>query len=466
MRERDKSMNLEIIILAAGQGKRMYSDTLKVLHPLAGKPLLSWVVDAAASLNPKAIHLIYGHEGEALQRALPDLSVHWVYQMQQLGTGHAVMQALPSIHPQSQVLILSADVPLITTSTLNRLMALQDANVGSLKLLLAQPKDSSGLGRIVRSSNGDILAVVEERDATVTEKAITEIYSGICAVSASDLHRWLPKLSNKNAQKEYYLTEIIQMAVQDNRLIQSITIEDELEVQGVNNRLQLQQLERAWQLRQASALLERGVGIADASRFDVRGDLICGKDVFIDVNCIFKGRVVLGDRCRIGPNCMLSDVTLEEDTLVLANSILEGSVLGKSCQIGPFARLRAGTELAENCRIGNFVETKATRFDVGSKAGHLSYLGDAVIGKKVNIGAGTITCNYDGVNKHQTVIEDGAFIGSGTELVAPISIGAHATIGAGSTIRSQVPADELTLMDSRQRTVYGWKRPVKKDASE
>lgn len=459
-------MNLQIIILAAGQGKRMYSSTPKVLHPIAGKPMLTRVVETAQQLNPDAIHVIYGHGGEQLKNSLPDLPVHWVQQAKQLGTGHAVMQALPFIPPQTQVLVLSADVPLIQADTLRALIACSNtanAHQSILSLLVAHLEDPSGLGRIVRSNQGEVSIIVEEKDANEQEKNIKEIYSGICCAISDDLKKWLPNLSHDNAQSEYYLTEIIALAVGSQTPIRTLSVKDSAEIQGVNNRLQLQQLERIWQVRQAEQLLKQGVTIADANRFDLRGDLICGKDVFIDVNCVFKGKVILGDGCSIGPNCILTDVSLDAGCEIYANSVLEGCKIATDCVIGPFARLRAGTELAANCKIGNFVETKKALFDVGSKASHLSYLGDVSLGKEVNVGAGTITCNYDGVNKYKTIIEDGVFVGSDTQFVAPVTVGAYATIGAGSTIRKDVPPGELTLTESRQKTVYGWKRPVKKE---
>lgn len=457
-------MSLQIIILAAGQGKRMYSGTPKVLHKVAGKPMLVRVVETAERLNPDAIHVIYGHGGEQIKAALPTLPVNWVLQNEQLGTGHAVMQALPHIPLDSQVLILSADVPLIEAKTLQNLIdkCHSSKQTNSLSLLLANLDNPTGLGRIVRNAKGDICAIVEEKDATEEQKQIQEIYSGICCAQAADLARWLPQLGCSNAQGEYYLTEIIAMAVNEQRAITSLQAPDLMEIQGVNDRLQLQQLERICQQRVAKQLMLAGVSLADANRLDIRGELNCGQDVFIDVNNVFSGKVVLGDGCYIGPNCILHNVTLGANCEILANSILEDCHIGEACHIGPFARLRPGTKLANNCKIGNFVETKNAVFDEGSKASHLSYLGDVSLGKEVNIGAGTITCNYDGANKHQTIIEDGVFVGSDTQLVAPVTIGANATIGAGSTIRKNVPANELTLSESKQKTITGWKRPVKK----
>jgi bifunctional UDP-N-acetylglucosamine pyrophosphorylase/glucosamine-1-phosphate N-acetyltransferase len=459
-------MNLQIIILAAGQGKRMYSNTPKVLHHLAGKPLLTRVVDTAKQLNPNAIHVIYGHGGEQIKNSLPDLPVNWVFQAEQLGTGHAVMQALPHISPHAQVLVLSADVPLIQAQTLRSLIELSSSSAGSsstLALLVAKLTDPTGLGRIVRTSEDKISFIVEEKDANEQEKNIKEIYSGICCTSVENFNTWLPKLGKNNAQGEYYLTEIIAMAVENQVPIESLTATDPMEIQGVNNRLQLQQLERVWQLKEAEKYLDQGVSIADARRFDLRGELICGKDVFIDTNCVFTGTIILGDRCIIGANCNLTNVTLGAGCEIYPNSVLEGAQLGNDCHVGPFAHLRPGTELGAKCKIGNFVETKKAVFGEGSKASHLSYLGDVDIGSKVNIGAGTITCNYDGANKHQTVIEDGVFIGSGTQLIAPVTIGANATIGAGSTIRKNAPAGELTLTERNQKTLPGWIRPVKRD---
>ena len=457
-------MSLQIVILAAGAGKRMFSQLPKVLHPIAGKPMLMRVVETAQQLNPDTIHVIYGHGGERIKNELPDLSVNWVLQKEQLGTGHAVLQALPQMPEKSQVLVLSADVPLIQQATLQALIQKATVSNGKmpLALLVAELENPTGLGRIVRDKTGAINAIVEEKDATAEQKQIREIYSGICCAPASDLARWLPQLGCNNAQGEYYLTEIIAMAVAEQIPVVSITAGDICEIQGVNNRLQLQELERIWQQRNACELLLDGVSIADAARIDIRGELSCGKDVAIDVNCVFTGKVVLGDNCYIGPNCTLSNVTLEAGCHIHANSHLEGSQLGQDCHIGPFARLRPGTRLEANCKIGNFVETKNAVFGEASKASHLSYLGDVTLGKDVNIGAGTITCNYDGVNKHQTLIGDGVFVGSDTQFIAPVKVGDNATIGAGSTIRKNVPADQLTLTESRQITLTGWKRPVKK----
>lgn len=459
-------MNVHIIILAAGQGKRMYSNIPKVLHELAGKPLLSWVIDSALQLHPQAIHVIYGHGGEYIKNSLSDAPVHWVHQAEQLGTGHAVLQAIPQIPPDATVLILSADVPLIQPNTLKALIETchtPSVEQSKLAVLVAALDNPYGLGRIVRNAEGDIISIVEEKDASAQQKNIKEAYTGICCAKGADLAKWLPRLSKENAQGEYYLTEIIALALQDKIEVKSVTTGDWVETQGVNDRYQLNLLEREWQFRNCKKMLESGVTVADARRLDVRGELSCGKDVFIDVNCVFSGSVFLGDNCQIGPNCTLKDVRLGAGCTVLPNSVLEGCLIENNCHIGPFARLRAGTQLGPDCRIGNFVETKQAVLDAGSKANHLTYLGDVKIGKKVNIGAGTITCNYDGAFKHKTIIEDGVFIGSGTELVAPITVGANATVGAGSTIRKDVPADQLTITESKQKTVYGWKRPSKRE---
>lgn len=452
-------MSLHIIILAAGQGKRMHSTTSKVLHKIGGKSMLERVVETASRLQPEGIHVIFGHGGEQLRNTLPELPVNWVHQAKQLGTGHAVLQALSHIPWTSHILVLSADVPLIQLDTLQALV--NACKPQSLGLLLASMADPDGLGRIVRNENGDICAIVEEKDATAEQRQIREIYSGICCAAAIDLNRWLPALSNDNAQGEYYLTEIIAMAVAEHLPIVSLQAMDCTEIQGVNNRAQLQQLERACQMRIAKELMEAGVTLADAARIDVRGELHCGMDVFIDVNNVFAGNVVIGNGCTIAPNCVLTNVTLGENCHIMANSVLENCSMGDGCHVGPFARIRPGTKLADRCKVGNFVEIKNAVFDEDSKVNHLSYLGDVTVGKHVNIGAGTITCNYDGVNKHQTTIKDGAFIGSDTQLIAPITIGENATIGAGSTIRKDAPAGELTLTESRQKTLFGWKRPHK-----
>lgn len=456
-------MSLQVVILAAGQGKRMYSSLPKVLHPLAGKPMLRWVIELAQALNPDAIHVVIGHGGGQVKEALADLEVNWVSQDKQLGTGHALHQALPFIARESEVLVLSGDVPLTRLETLRQLVDKdRDAN---LTLLVAKLVNPFGFGRILRDEQGHIQSIREEKDASAAERSINEIYTGICCAKAADLNRWLPALDNSNAQGEYYLTDIIGMAVAEGARVNSLEVVNPVEIQGVNNRLQLQELERSYQRERAESLMLAGVSIADASRLDIRGEVECGKDVQIDVNVVLKGRVVLGDRCVIAAGAILTDVVLAPDCKVHPYSVLEGCQLGEGSEVGPFARLRPGTQLAAHCKIGNFVETKKAVFGEGSKASHLSYLGDVEIGQAVNIGAGTITCNYDGVNKHQTIIEDGAFIGSDTQLVAPVRVGKNATIGAGSTIRKDAPAEELTLTVSTQKSIPGWKRPVRKKLS-
>ena len=459
-------MSLHLVILAAGNGTRMRSSTPKVLHELAGKPMLERVLDTAEALKPDGIHVIIGYEGKRIQEAFKDRPVNWVWQQEQLGTGHAVMQALPHIPEDAHVLVLSADVPLIQLKLLQAMVRqatpASPSRQAPLALLLAILSNPTGLGRVIRDVNGAIYGVVEEKDATDAERSIQEIYSGTCCAAASDLAVWLPKLSDRNVQEEYYLTDIMAMAAEENCPITCVHAPASWMIQGVNDRVQLEGLERVWQERRAAELMLSGVTIADKTRVDIRGELTCGQDVYVDINVMFEGKVQLGQGCRIGPHCVLKNVTLGDDTVIEAHSVLEGCVVGEACSIGPFARIRPGTVLGDRCKIGNFVETKKAVFDDGSKASHLSYLGDVTVGKQVNIGAGMITCNYDGANKHQTVIEDGVFIGSDTQLVAPVTVGKNATIGAGSTIRKSVPAGGLTLTASSQKTLSDWKRPEKK----
>lgn len=453
-------MSLHIIILAAGEGKRMFSERPKVLHPIGGKPMLMRVLETARQLNPAAIHLICGHKAKDLQESIVEQDIHWIKQANQLGTGHAVLQALPFIPPEAQVLILSGDVPLIESATL--LALIRASEKASLALLTAVVENPFGLGRILRDTQGQIRAIREEKDASEAEKQTKEIYSGICATYATNLKKWLSQINNSNAQGEYYLTDIVTLAVQEKIAVESVLAAHNYEIQGINNRAQWQQVERIWQQQQAVQLLHSGIAIADAARIDIRGELYCGKDVFIDVNCVFIGKVVLGQGCIIEPNCIIKESTIGNNCHIFSHSVLDNCTLGEHCEVGPFARLRPGTTLEGQGKIGNFVETKNAFLGKGSKASHLSYLGDCDIGMNVNIGAGTITCNYDGANKHFTHIKDEVFIGSGTQLVAPITIEAQATIGAGSTIRANVPAGELTLTERKQKTVYGWKRPQKK----
>ncbi len=461
-------MALHVVILAAGQGTRMHSETPKVLHKLAGKPMLGRVLDTAQALNPAAIHVIIGHEGERIQAAFNDYAVNWVWQTERLGTGHALKQALPHVPEDDLILVLSADVPLIQQSLLESLIAQAVPREASgktpLVLLLALLSDPTGLGRVLRDADGHIRALVEEKDATENERKIQEIYSGMCCAKARDFALWLPRLSAGNAQEEYYLTDIIKMAATELHPIGFVHAVSPWMIQGVNDRLQLQSLERVWQGLQAMELMKSGVTVADKARLDIRGEMHCSQDVFLDVGSVFLGQVSLAEGVTVGPHCVLKNVKIGPNSTIDAHSVLEDCEIGASCTVGPFARVRPGTVLADTCKIGNFVETKNAVFGEGSKANHLSYLGDVSVGRQVNIGAGTITCNYDGVNKHQTIIEDGAFIGSDTQLVAPVKVGKNATIGAGTTLRREAPANALTLTTSQQKTVSTWKRPQKEDA--
>jgi len=445
-------MTLEIIILAAGQGKRMHSSMPKVLHQLAGVPLLKHVVKTAQSVNPDNIYVIYGNEGSHVQAALPDLPVTWVEQKEALGTGHAVQQVLPYLPDDSNVLILSGDVPLISVKTLKSLLS----NSNHLNLLVANLDNPFGLGRIIRDKKQNILGIIEEKDANNIQKQIQEIYTGILSISSQHLKQHLPKLTNHNQQSEYYLTELIQIAVENKLTISSETVQDLIEIQGVNTKNQLISLERQYQSQLANKLLSQGVMIMDPNRFDVRGELVCGSDVTIDINNLFLEKVTIGSNSYIGPNCVLKNVELGANVTINANTVIEGAIIKNNCTIGPFARIRPGTELGSNVKIGNFVEIKKSKLAQNTKAGHLTYLGDAVIGENVNIGAGTITCNYDGVNKHQTKINDGAFIGSNSALVAPIEIGKNAVIGAGSAIRKNVPDNALGLSVSEEKIIKNW----------
>lgn len=438
---------LKIIILAAGQGKRMRSALPKVLHPIAGKPMLAHVIDTARRLEPAKICVVYGHGGERVREALDAPDLVWAKQEPQLGTGHAVMQALPLLNatgavPPAPTLVLYGDVPLIRAETLRRLVAA--AGDDKLALLTAQLADPHGYGRIVRV-DGKVARIVEEKDADDAERAIQEVNTGILVAPLAALARWLPQLSNRNAQGEYYLTDIVQLAVAEGMEVVTAQPEANWETDGVNSKSQLARLERIHQRNLAEALMEQGVTLADPDRIDIRGELVCGRDVFIDVNCVFEGRVELKDGARILPNCVIQD-----------------AVVGPHSIIGPFARLRPGTVLAEDVHIGNFVEVKNSTIAAHSKANHLAYIGDTTMGSRVNVGAGTITCNYDGANKHRTVIEDDVFIGSDTQLVAPVTVGRGATLGAGTTLTKDAPPGELTLSRAKQVSVPGWKRPVKK----
>jgi bifunctional UDP-N-acetylglucosamine pyrophosphorylase/glucosamine-1-phosphate N-acetyltransferase len=451
-------MPLEIVVLAAGQGKRMQSSLPKVLHKLAGRPLLGHVLDTARSLGPRRVHVVYGHGGEAVKAAFgaapAGLEVVWTEQAERLGTGHAVMQALPQIEADADVLVLYGDVPLVRAETLAQLVA---AASSGLAILTVQLDDPRGYGRVVRASGGRVARIAEEKDASPEERKLREVNVGFLAARAARLAGWLARVRNKNAQNEYYLTDVVSLAVRDGVEVIPVSAADASEAAGVNSKRELAMLERAYQRRSADGLLEAGVTLADPARIDVRGTLECGSDVTIDVNCVFEGRVRLGDGVRIGPNCVLKDVVIEAGSEVNAFSQLEDAEVGQRCKIGPFARLRPGAALAEDVHIGNFVEVKKSRFGPGSKANHLAYVGDAEVGSRVNIGAGTITCNYDGAAKHRTVIEDECFIGSDSTLVAPVTIARGSYIGAGSTISKDTPAGQLTVARARQVTIPNWK---------
>jgi bifunctional UDP-N-acetylglucosamine pyrophosphorylase/glucosamine-1-phosphate N-acetyltransferase len=452
-------MKLAVVILAAGQGKRMKSDLPKVLQPLAGVPLLGHVVSRARSLTPSSIHVVYGHGGDAVRAALAKEKIQWARQAEQLGTGHAVMQAMPAVADDELVLVLYGDVPLIQPATLRQLI--DAAGAKAMSLLTVMLDDPNGYGRIVRKS-GAIQKIVEQKDASKAQLRIREGNSGIMAVPAKLLRKWLGKLKNANAQGEYYLTDVIAMAVKDKIKVTPLIAPTSAEVLGVNDKVQLAELEALHRAGRARELMISGATVADPARIDIRGDVTVGRDVFFDANVLLEGKVVLGDRVHVGPNVVLRDVVIGAGSVIHANSVLEQSELGAGCVIGPYARVRPGSKLGENVHIGNFVELKKAQIADGSKANHLTYIGDAVIGKGVNVGAGTITCNYDGVNKFTTTIDDGAFIGSGNMLVAPVRIGKNATTGAGSTITKDAPDGQLTLSRGKQMTLEGWKRPEKK----
>ncbi len=452
-------MPVTVVVLAAGQGKRMNSALPKVLQPLAGRPMLAHVLETARKLEPAAIHIVYGHGGDEVKAAFAgQTDLHWTLQAQQLGTGHAVMQALPSIPDDHQVLVLLGDVPLVRARTLQRLLN----DEGELALLTAVVDDPTGYGRVIRNELGEVARIVEEKDATDDERRVNEVNTGLIAYAAKPLRRFLASLDNDNAQGEYYLTDVIALTVGSGTRVQGIVIDSATEVLGINDRAQLALAERTLQRQIAQDLMIRGVTLADPERFDVRGELTVGRDVFIDVGVVLEGKVELGDRVRIGPHAVIADSTLGADCVVHPHCVLQGISAGPECEIGPFARLRPGAALAKHVKVGNFVELKNSSVADGSKINHLSYVGDTTVGSNVNVGAGTITCNYDGANKHRTVLGDRVFIGSGTMLVAPVEVGADATIGAGSTITKDAPAGELTLERSKQVTVAGWKRPKKK----
>ena len=452
-------MGLSIIILAAGQGTRMRSDLPKVLQPLAGRPLLSHVLDCCKALSADDICVVYGHGAETVRSAFAAKPLRWALQAEQLGTGHAMQKAMPETPDLNRVLVLFGDVPLLMPETLSIL--LDETPVDEVAVLTVDMDDPTGYGRVIRE-RGSVSSIVEEKDAGVDEKAVCEINTGVMLCPADKLKGWLKDLSNDNAQGEYYLTDVIAMAVNDKVPVHGIKASSPVEVMGINDKKQLAQAERALQVRLVDELMQAGVGFADPARVDIRGTLICGKDVFIDVNSVFEGNVELGDGTKIESNNLIRDSKLGAGTVVHSNCHLEGASTGNNCEIGPFARMRPGAELANNVKIGNFVEIKKSTVGDGSKVNHLSYIGDSEVGTGVNVGAGTITCNYDGAGKHKTTIGDRAFIGSNVNLVAPVEIGEGANIGAGSTISKAAPPNQLTLARAKQTTIKGWKRPVKK----
>lgn len=450
--------NLNIAILAAGKGTRMHSDRSKVLHALAGRPMLRHVLDTAAQFAPDTCCVVYGHGGEAVPNAMADSGAIFVLQEPQLGTGHAVQQALANItNDEGLTLVLYGDVPLIQASTLQAVLQEQDA----LTLLTLTLENPHGYGRILRDDAGKVLRIVEEKDATTEQRAVREINTGILAAPTRLLREWVHKLHNHNAQGEYYLTDIIEQAVQQGVDIRTVHPAHAWEVMGVNNKAQLAELERIWQREQAQQLLQQGVTLADPARLDIRGKLVCGRDVEIDIGCIFEGEVHLGDSVQVGAYSIIRDTRIAAHTHIEAYSYIDQAQIGEHCRIGPYARVRPGSKFGEGVHIGNFVEVKNSEIAKGSKANHLSYIGDSTVGSRVNIGAGTITCNYDGAHKHRTIIEDDVFVGSDTQLVAPVRIGRGTTIGAGSTITRDTPENELTLSRSKQTTISGWKRPTK-----
>jgi len=457
-------MHLSVVILAAGQGKRMNSDLPKVLQPLAGQPLLQHVINAARGVNPDDIYVVYGHGGAQVQAALSHENVEWVLQAEQLGTGHAVMQAMSVIPDDHTVLVLYGDVPLIRSATLQKLVAA--AGGGALAMLTVNLEDAAGYGRIVRDSQGAVCAIIEHKDAAPEQLQIREVNSGLMAAAAGPLREWLLGLGRNNTQREYFLTDVVASAVQANTRVDAILAANPIEVAGVNDKIQLAQVEAGHRRERAEELMLAGATLADPTRIDIRGDVQVGRDVFIDVNTVFIGKVQLAAGVKVGPNCVIADSKVGEGTEIFANSMIDHAIVAQHCRIGPFARLRPGTVMHREVHVGNFVEVKNTEIGAGSKANHLTYLGDSRVGKDVNVGAGSITCNYDGVNKWPTLIEDGAFIGSGSMMVAPVRIGVGATIGAGSTITASTPDNKLSLERSRQISIDAWRRPAKLNDKE
>jgi len=450
---------LSIVILAAGRGTRMQSDLPKVMQPLAGAPLLSYVLDLATQLEPAAIHVVYGFGADRMREYFAHAPVQWALQSEQLGTGHALLQSMPAIPDDHRVLVLYGDVPLLRLQSLRELIAV--AGRRNLALLSASPADVGGYGRIVRNARGAVQRIVEERDATSRERSIREVNSGVMIAPAGPLRQWLRALRPRNAQREYYLTDVVALALRANTRVVAVPVSDPTEVQGVNDRLQLAAVESEYRRRRTHALMSQGVTLIDPSRLDVRGEVTAGRDVVLDVNVVLHGPIHLADRVRIGPNCFLSNVTVGQDTVLYPNCVVQNAQIGAGCEIGPFTRLRPQAQIADGVHLGNFVEVKNSHIGERSKVNHLSYVGDTEVGHGVNIGAGSITCNYDGANKWRTEIGSGAFIGSGSMMVAPVKIGDGATIGAGSTITSDAPAGKLTLARSRQVTIENWQRPIK-----
>ncbi|KAA8666551.1 bifunctional UDP-N-acetylglucosamine diphosphorylase/glucosamine-1-phosphate N-acetyltransferase GlmU [Vibrio gigantis] len=452
-------MKFSAVILAAGKGTRMYSNTPKVLHTLAGKPMVKHVIDTCNGLGAQNINLVYGHGGDQMKATLAEESVNWALQAEQLGTGHAVDQASAHFADDEKVLVLYGDVPLISPETIENLLDAQPN--GGIALLTVVLDNPMGYGRIIRR-NGPVVAIVEQKDATDEQKLIKEINTGVMVATGGDLKRWLSGLSNDNAQGEYYLTDVIAAAHDEGRAVEAVHPVSPIEVEGVNDRSQLARLERAYQAEQADKLLKQGVMLRDPSRFDLRGELQCGMDVEIDTNVIIEGSVSIGDNVVIGTGCVLKDCEIDDNTIIRPYSVIEGATVGEDCTVGPFTRLRPGADMRNDSHVGNFVEVKNTRLGEGSKANHLTYLGDAEIGQRVNVGAGAITCNYDGANKFKTIIGDDVFVGSDSQLIAPVTIGNGATVGAGSTVTRDVSENELVISRAKERKIADWQRPKKK----
>ena len=456
------STPLEVVVLAAGKGTRMRSALPKVLHCIAGRPMLAHVLATAAALKPKAVHVVVGQGADLVKQTFVDCGANWVMQAEQLGTGHAVREALPGIDSQSMVLVLYGDVPLTSIDSLQRCIAAAEEGLALLTADMRTPAQAAQLGRIVRDAEQGVERIVEYKDASAIERKITEINSGILAAPAALLSDHLARLRTDNAQGEFYLTDVIASAVAADVRVTGLLVDSPLEVAGVNDRVQLAELERVYQQRETEALMRAGATLLDPDRVDIRGELRVGQDCIIDINVVFEGQVTLGENVQIGPGCVIKDASIDDGTIVNAHTVIEGASIGRRCSLGPFARIRPGSEFAEGVKIGNFVETKKARFGAGTKAGHLAYLGDAEIGSDTNIGAGTVTCNYDGVNKHRTEIGDDVFIGTNATLVAPISIKTGAFVAAGSTVTTDIKPGDLAVGRARQRNIEGWTRPDKR----